>query len=87
VDGASPASLPWVALHYENPDRTRVVVKSTKFANLKLRLLRRNGDVQEELSSDRCELETLLPGNVPDSGGYIGRELMPSTPGTRPAGD
>ncbi len=73
IDGASPRLLPWVALHYENPDREVSVVKSTKLANLKLRLLRRSGEVEHELASDACELETLLPDNVPAGGGFVGK--------------
>jgi hypothetical protein len=73
VDGASPQALPWVALHYENPDRRRRVVKSTKMAALKLRLCRRSGEVESELFSDACELETLLPGNEPGADGFVGR--------------
>lgn len=73
VDGASPRELPWVALHYENPNRHRSTIKSTKFASLKLRLLRRSGEVEDELFSDACEFETLLPHNRPTGDGYIGR--------------
>lgn len=73
VDGASPQELPWVALNYEHPDRHRSPIKSTKFASLKLRLLRRNGEVEDELFSDACELETLLPANRPATEGYVGR--------------
>jgi hypothetical protein len=89
IDGATPATLPWATLHYENPDRTRSVVRNTKFATLKLRLRNRAGELEEELSSKCCELETLLAHNVPNCSGYIGEpmEVMPSTPGIRPAGD
>ena len=73
IDGGTPASLPWAALHYDQPDRKRVVVKNTKFATLKLRLCRRTGEVEHALFSQACELETLLPGNVPAGDGYIGR--------------
>jgi hypothetical protein len=62
-----------VALHYEHPDRRRSVVKSTKFAWAKLRLSRRGGEVEDELFSDTCELETLLPGNRPAAEGFVGR--------------
>jgi hypothetical protein len=72
IDGASPGTLPWAALHYEHPDRRRSVVKNTKFAWAKLRLLRRGGAVEDELFSDACELETLLPGNRPAGEGYVG---------------
>ena len=72
VDGASPAMLPWVALHYEHPDGKRSVVKSTKFAAIRLRLLRADGTLQDELAGDACELETLLPGNLPAGPGYFG---------------
>jgi hypothetical protein len=73
VDGGSPESVPWVALHYGNPDRKRSVVKNTKFAKLKLRLARLDGGVEHELASDVCEFETLLPRNVPGSDEYLGR--------------
>ena len=73
VDGASPQELPWAALHYENPDRHRSVIKSTKMATVKLRLSRRDGELVSELFSDACELETLLPGNRPTTDGFIGR--------------
>jgi hypothetical protein len=73
VAGASPQVLPWVALHYENPNRKRSVIKSTKLAAVKLRLLRRDGDLVSELFSDACELETSLPGNQPATDGFIGR--------------
>jgi hypothetical protein len=73
IDGGTPASLPWVALHYDHPDGKRSVVKSTKLAWAKLRLMRRGGEVDDELFSDACELETLLPGNVPAGDGYVGR--------------
>lgn len=72
IDGGSPASLPWVALHYEQPDRQRAVVKNTKFAAIKLRLFRRNGELEDEMSSDACALETRLPGNRPDNEGFLG---------------
>jgi hypothetical protein len=73
IDGVSPAALPWAVLHYQQPNRKRAVVKNTKFAALKLRLCRANGEVEDELFSDACELETLLPGNVPRTEGYIGQ--------------
>lgn len=73
IDGGSPASLPWVALHYAQPDRKRSVVKSTKFATVKLRLCRRGGGVEEEFFSDAGELETLLPGNVPVGDEFVGQ--------------
>ena len=73
VDGGTPATVPWVALNYDNPDRTRSVVKSTKFANLKLRLIARGGAVEDEFTSDACELETLLPGNVPADENFFGK--------------
>jgi len=73
IDGGSPETVPWVALHYEHPDRRRSVIKSTKFAWAKLRLSRRDGHVEDELFSDVCELETLLPGNRPATDGYIGK--------------
>lgn len=73
ADGATPGTLPWVALHYEHPDRKRSVVKNTKFARLHLRLSRlADGGVEQELSSDACELETLLPHNRPDGPAYFG---------------
>ena len=73
VDGASPAQLPWVALNYADPQRKRAVVNNTKFATLRLRLVHRNGELQEELASEVCELETLLPGTAPKGRGYVGR--------------
>lgn len=74
ADGASPAARPWVALHYEHPSRKRSVVRNTKFASLRLRLVRlADGVVEEELASEACELETLLPRNKPASDGYVGQ--------------
>lgn len=72
ADGGSPATVPWAALHYTQPDRSRSVVKSTKFAALKLRLLTRDGQLQDEFTSEVCELETLLPTNKPSTDGYFG---------------
>jgi hypothetical protein len=72
ADGGSPATVPWAALHYAHPDRLRSVIKNTKFASLKLRLCTHDGTVQDELESDVCELETLLPRNAPSSDGYFG---------------
>ena len=71
VDGATPAQLPWIALNYENPDRTRSVVKSTKLAAMKLHLATLDGHLETELASDAAELETLLPGQAPFDG-FIG---------------
>ena len=73
IDGATPAVRPWVALHYANPDRKRSVVKSTKFASLKLRLFRHDGALEDELASEECELETLLASNVPAGESYFGQ--------------
>lgn len=74
ADGASPDRLPWVAVHYEHPDRKRSVVKNTKFARLQLRLTRRSDAALEaELTSDDCELETLLPHNKVDGPGFFGK--------------
>jgi len=73
IDGGSPASLPWVALHYAQPDRRRAVVKNTKFAAIRLRLCRRDGELEDEMFSDACELETSLPGNIPANEGFVGR--------------
>jgi len=72
IDGATPAVLPWIALHYGHPDRKRSVVKNTKFASLRLRLLRQDGSLEDEFSSEVCELETLLPGNRPANEGFVG---------------
>lgn len=73
VDGANPRIEPWVALHYEHPGGARSVVKNTKFASGRLRLFEGGGEVPVvELSSDCFELETLLPGNVPGSRGFVG---------------
>lgn len=73
VDGGSPDSVPWVALHYGNPDRKRSVVKNTKFATLKLRLSKLGGGIVDELFSDVCEFESLLPANRPAGDGYLGQ--------------
>lgn len=73
VDGANPRVEPWVALHYEHPGGARSVVKNTKFASGRLRLFEGVGEKAVlELSSDCFELETLLPGNVPGSRGFVG---------------
>jgi hypothetical protein len=72
IDGATPAVLPWIALHYGHPDRKRSVVKNTKFASLRLRLMRNDGTLEDEFSSQVCELETLLPGNRPAGEGFLG---------------
>lgn len=72
IDGATPATLPWVAVHYEHPDRSRSVVKNTKFAALRLKLLRADGTLEDELAGQACELETLLPGHRPPSAAYFG---------------
>ena len=72
IDGSTPATVPWAALHYPHPDRRRSVVKSTKFAALHLRLLDLEGNLLDQFTSRACELETLLPGNVPASEGYVG---------------
>ena len=38
-----------------------------------LRLCRASGEVEDELFSEACELETRLPGNMPRTEGYIGQ--------------
>lgn len=74
VDGANPRLQPWVALHYEHPGGARSVVKNTKFASGRLRLLRLEDEaVLRELSSDCFELETLLPDNVPADKTSVGQ--------------
>ncbi len=72
IDGGAPDSVPWAALNYDNPDGHRSVVKNTKFATIQLRLCALTGEVEDELASEACELETLLPDNRPASDGYIG---------------
>lgn len=73
IDGANPRTEPWVALHYHHPDKRVSVVKNTKFAALRLKLTElASGRQVVELVSDRCELETLLPENVPATDRYEG---------------
>jgi hypothetical protein len=72
IDGATPQELPWAALHYDHPDRNQSVVRNTKFAALKLRVSRRGGDVEDELVSNVCELETLRAATLQPCSGYIG---------------
>lgn len=73
INGQNPRVEPWVALHYDHPDGARSVVKNTKFASGRIRLLERRGDrLVKELSSNFFELETLLPGNLPSSRSYEG---------------
>lgn len=73
INGQNPRVEPWVALHYDHPGGARSVVKNTKFASGKLRLLtRRDKRVVQELTSDYFELESLLPGNLPSGKGYAG---------------
>lgn len=73
IDGGTPQNEPWVALHYQHPDRRVSVVKNTKFAALTLRLFERRATTPlRELTSGVCELETLLPSNLPRGPGYVG---------------
>ena len=73
INGQNPRVEPWVALHYDHPGGARSVVKNTKFASARLRLLTQ-GDhrLVTELTSDFVELETLLPDNLPSNKGYAG---------------
>lgn len=73
VNGENPRLLPWVALHDGQPDSTRSVVKSTRFASGRVQLFE-NGQSSSvfELSSDGFELETVLPANIPADRTYIG---------------
>lgn len=73
IDGSNPRLEPWVALHYHHPSHRVSVVKNSKFAALRLRLVdRKEEKLLYELTSDRCELETLLPDNLPTNEGYVG---------------
>ncbi|HET8708362.1 MAG TPA: hypothetical protein VFM46_18790, partial [Pseudomonadales bacterium] len=64
VDGAAPASTPWVALNYQHPNRDVSVVKNTKFARGMVRLIeKRSNHCLKEFTSDYFELETLLSDN------------------------
>lgn len=72
IDGGSPQAVPWAALHYDNPDGHRSVIKNTKFGSIQLRLRARTGEIEDELLSEACELETLLPGRQPTGPGYVG---------------
>lgn len=72
IDGADPASRPWVALNYHHPSRAQSVVKNTKFATGTIRLIdSASGRCAHEMHSNLFELETLLETNMADpSHGY-----------------
>jgi hypothetical protein len=65
IDGANPATRPWVALNYHHPSRALSVVKNTKFATGTIRLVETvSGQRTHELRSGLFELETLLETNT-----------------------
>ncbi len=68
VSAPSPETCAWVALNYDHPDGNRSVVRNTKFAQINLELLDKGQKLIQSISSDRCELETLMPEDLPTMG-------------------
>lgn len=71
IDGSNPRMTPWQAWHADHPKGGRSVLKMTPFARGDFTLYRRrNAEQVAVLSSSSVELKTLLPENLPESGGF-----------------
>ena len=66
IDGSDPHTRPWVALNYQHPSHAVSVVKNTKFATGRIRLIERATRHERLLTSNLVELETLLEKNKAD---------------------